>query len=143
MQLSQVVRTWRIFGIANMVTEFFGGVWSGANLVSQRLVIPYSAAPVPNAALADYFSLTITDGVALVFGAPLNPPPAANYGQRIVITIINVSGGAHGAITWNAIYRTVVTPFPAVATANNRSIEFLWNGTNWVQTFVSPVDIAN
>ena len=143
MQLSQVVRTWRIFGIANMVTEFFGGVWSGANFVTQRLVIPYTAAPVPNAALANNFTLTITDGNAVVFGAPLNPPPAANYAQTISLRIINASGGAHGAITFNAIYKTTAAPFPATATGFNRAIDFVWNGTNWVQNFISAADIPN
>ena len=142
MQLSQIIRTWRIFGIASMVTEFFGGIWAGTAFVGQRMVIPYSAAPVPNAALANYFTLTITDGVAIVFGVPLNPPPAANYVQRITILIVNASGGAHGAITWNAIYHTAATPFPAVANGFNRQIAFVWSGTAWLQESYAA-DVAN
>lgn len=141
MQLSQVIKTWRVFGVANMVAEFFGGVWTDTAFVGQLLVIPYTAAPVPNVALANAFRITATDGVAFVFGVPLFPPPAG-FSETISITIRNASGGAHGAITWNAIYKTSASPFPAIANGFSRTIQFLWDGTNWVE-MNGAADVAN
>jgi hypothetical protein len=140
MQISQILKTFRIFG-GTMVAELFGSVWVDAAIVGQLVTITYSAAPVPDVALGNAFVVTTTDGVAFVFGVPLNPPPVG-FSQNITITIRNTSGGAHGAITFNAIYLTTGA-FAAVATGNNRTIGFSWNGTNWVETFVSAADVPN
>ena len=140
MQLSQIIRTWRVFA-GQMVLDLFGGLFIDTAYVGQTSTIVYSAAPVPNAALANNFVVTITDNVAFIVGAPLNPPPAG-FAQTIWITFRNTSGGAHGAGTWNAIYK-VSGNLAAIATANNRTIAFTWNGTNWIETFRSAADVAN
>jgi hypothetical protein len=43
------------------------------------------------------------------------------------------------AITWNAIYKKSTTLLDAGGGASTRgSITFTWDGTNWIETAVSP-----
>jgi hypothetical protein len=86
--------------------------------------------------------MTITDGNAIVVAAPTNPP-AAGLCQDISFTVRNASGGAHGALTWNAVFKTQATAFSAVANGNSRTVFFRWNGTNWVELVRTAADVAN
>lgn len=141
MQVAQILKTWQIYA-NTLFAEVFGGLALNGGLWRPLTTIVQSAAPVPNVARGDAFVITLATNVALVFGAPTNPPPTGFF-QSITITIRNTSGGAHGAITWDAIYKTAVTPFPAIATGKNRSITFQWDGTNWVETSESAADVSN
>jgi hypothetical protein len=121
---------------------------TGSQIQSTRVIQPlvtvtYGAAPAIDASLGNLFVMTITDNVAFVFAAPTNPPAVAGQSQEITITCRNASGGAHGAGTWNAVFKTQATVFPAIATGFSRSIRFRWNGTNWVEMWRSAADIAN
>lgn len=71
----------------------------------------------------------------------INVPTSPITGQRLTITIKNTSGGALGVATWNAVFKMVAWTNPANATS--RSIEFRYDGTNWVERMRSAADIPN
>lgn len=119
-----------------------GGIVNGSRITGVLTQVVYSAAPVIDASLGNDFFMTITDGVALVVGAPTNPP-AAGQCQDISFTVRNGSGGAHGALTWNAVFKTQATAFSAVANGSSRTVFFRWNGTNWVELVRTAADVAN
>jgi hypothetical protein len=102
-----------------------------------RNVLTYSASITPDVRKGKWATVTVTNGTAFVINAPLNP----TAGQELGFTIRNTSGGAMGAITWNAIFKMSAWTNPA--TANSRSIQFLYDGTNWVQVSQTGVDIPN
>jgi hypothetical protein len=83
------------------------------------------------------FSVTATDAVPFSIGAPSSPAT----GQRITIQIRNTSGGALGTVTWNAVYKMASWTSPA--TANSRSIDFFYNGTNWIEVGRTTADVPN
>jgi len=118
-----------------------GAINAGARITGPLTVVTYSAAPVINAALGNFFVMTITDGVAIVVAAPTNP--SATEEQMIWFTVKNGSGGAHGALTWNAVFKTQATAFSAVATGFSRTVCFRWDGTNWVEMMRTAADVAN
>jgi hypothetical protein len=119
-----------------------GAQVQGTRLTQPLITVTYSAAPVIDASLGNLFVMTITDAVALVVAAPTNPP-AAGQAQVIFFTVRNGSGGAHGALTWNAAFKTQATAFSAVANGFSRTVCFRWNGTNWVEMWRTAADVAN
>lgn len=155
MNLKALIKTWRA---ATNIVEWMGGAIFngtvtatsfsatagqsiGARIVGVLTTVPYSAAPVIDASLGNDFVMTITDGNAIVVAAPTNPP--ASGCQDISFTVRNASGGAHGALTWNAIFKTQATAFSAVANGFSRTVFFRWNGTNWVELVRTAADVAN
>ena len=124
-----------------------GGVYPievSANNVSigngfkQTLVnLTYSTSMTPAANNGNIFVITATDGVAFAINAPTNPAT----GQRVVFTIRNTSGGALGAATWNAVFKMVAWTQPA--TGFSRSIQFYYNGTNWIEESRCAADVPN
>lgn len=91
------------------------------------------------------FNVTATTNTAFTVQPPQissNAMPATGRtGQRILITIRNTSGGAMGAITWNAVFK--LSTFTNPANGNSRSIEFEWNGTNWIMLWQTAADVPN
>jgi hypothetical protein len=118
-----------------------GGIAAGGASTGVLSVVAYSAAPVIDASLGNDFVMTITNATALVVAAPTNPP--ASGCQIIRFTVKNASGGAHGALTWNAIFKTQATAFSAVANGFNRTVQFRWDGTNWCELVRTAADVAN
>lgn len=157
MNLKKLIKTWRA---ATNIVEWMGGaifngtvqatgaitasggVVNSARITGVLTAVAYSAAPVIDASLGNDFVMTITDGNAIVVGAPTNTP-AAGQCQDISFTIKNASGGAHGALTWNAVFKTQATAFAAVANGFSRTVFFRWNGTNWVELVRTAADVAN
>lgn len=114
-----------------------GGTLTTPVVVSTRTVLPYSTVIATDASQASIFSITVTDGVAFTISAPLKP----TTGQEITYTIRNTSGGAMGAITWNAVFK--LAAFTNPATATNRSITYVYDGTNWVELNRAGADVPN
>lgn len=102
-----------------------------------RVVVTYSASMTPDASLGNIFTITVTNGTAFTINAPTNP----TAGQQITITIRNTSGGAAGAATWNAAFK--MTAWTNPATANSRSIQFYYDGTNWIEEGRTAADVPN
>ena len=61
-------------------------------------------------------------------------------GHRLVYVITNNSGGAMGAITWNAAF-LLAGAFTNPASTKTRTIEFLYNGTNRIELNRAAADI--
>lgn len=102
-----------------------------------RMAPTYGTTVNIDASAGNLFDISATDGVPFTIAAPTNPTD----GQRITITIQNTSGGALGAVTWNAVFKMAAWTSPA--TANSRSIDFKYNGTNWVEVCRTTVDVPN
>lgn len=120
-----------------------GSVGVGRRIRGPLVALTYGPSIAIDASLGNLFTVTITDNVAFVTAAPTNPPSVAGDSQEISITYRNASGGAHGAGTWNAVFKTQATVFPAIANGFSRTIRFKWDGTNWVEMWRSAADIAN
>jgi hypothetical protein len=101
--------------------------------------LAFSASIAVDPSLGTDFTITVPNATAFTITAPTIATAQPN--QRIRFWIINASGGAMGAITWAASYKMSAWTNPA--NANNRSIEFKYNGTNWYQVDQTGVDIPN
>lgn len=121
-------------GSVNAASDYYK---NGANLTA-REVVTYSASMTPNQRNGHAHTITITNGTAFTINNPTNSVD----GDIVRITLRNTSGGAHGVITWGAGYK-MAGALAAIATANSRTVEFLYDGTNWVETFRSAADVPN
>lgn len=86
--------------------------------------------------------MTITNGTAMTFGVP----SLGILGQTMTLDIVNGSGGAHGAINVNSIYKlvgggTVLWAGGTIANGKRRTISFYFDGSNWIETARSTGDI--
>jgi hypothetical protein len=99
----------------------------------------YSASITPNAAAGHWQTITATNGTAFTINAPTSPP-SASYSQDLVIEIFNNSGGALGAVTWNAAFVLVGGAFTNPANTKKRFIAFKWNGSSWIETSRAGAD---
>jgi len=140
--MSVVDRNLKSYSALTRLLTFFGGVAGDGPMQSPLIVIPYGVAFAPDASKGNEHVVTITDGVAFAINAPTNPP-AAGLSQRLSITFVNASGGAAGAGTFDAIYKMASNTLVAIATGKNRTYEFQWNGTSWIEVFQTAADIAN
>lgn len=88
-------------------------------------------------------TLDLTTNAAFQFLNPALVGPTAVLVPRLVIfRIRNVSGGAHGAGTFDTLYR-VAGNVSATANNNGRSIVFLWTGALMVEVVRGAADIPN
>lgn len=140
MKLKGILKTWRVAGSTAMA-ELFGGMGLSGPTWEILTTLTYAPVIAVDVSLGNHFQVTVTDGVAFAIGAPTNTPPTGKA-QLIFITIRNGSGGAHGAGTFNAIFKTSGA-VPAIANGNSRTFAFRWNGTNWVEVFRTAADVAN
>ena len=139
--MKNFLKTFRVHG-GRLFAELFGGVVINGPRWNPLGILVYGPNIAIDASLSDDFQVSITDGVAFNINAPTNPPPAGQ-GQSLRIKFKNTSGGAHGAGTFNAIFKTAAAGFAAIATGFSRTYEFEWDGTNWVEAFRSAADVAN
>lgn len=93
-----------------------------------------------DASKGNQFIVTVTDNTAFAVNAPSN---AAASGQQITITIRNTSGGALGSVTWNSAFKGPQTLWVSPANGFSRSVQFQYNGTNWVQIGQTAADVPN
>lgn len=99
--------------------------------------LPYSTVIATDGSKGNFFTITVTDGVAFTISSPTNVPA----GKVIRYLIRNASGGAMGVITWGALFK--MPAFANPANANSRSIEFLSNGTNLIEIDRTAADVPN
>jgi hypothetical protein len=102
-----------------------------------RVVVPYSASITFSAAISDWFEITANNTTAFTINAPTSPMD----GKEIRITIRNTAGSALGTVTWNPVFK--LSTWTSPATANSRTIDFRFDGTNWIQTYQATVDVPN
>lgn len=115
------------------------GDGTGLDFASRRrqVAATYGTTVTPNCDFGDHQVVTATNGTAFTIAAPIG----GVHHQRLKLTIRNTSGGALGAVTWDAAYKLATWTSPA--NGFSRSIEFVFNGTNWVETSRTPADIPN
>lgn len=129
---------------------FMDGTKGGGNFDQQTLT--YAAAIAIELQSGNHAIVSVTDAVAFVFSAPTYGGVAfaalssslalALSGMVLRLTIRNTAGVAHGAGTFNAAFKTAGA-VAAIATGNNRSMEFVWNGVNWIEQWRGAADVAN
>jgi hypothetical protein len=95
------------------------------------------AALAVDAKLGNKMTVTVTVGTAFTINAPTNP----TTGQYLSFTFRNTSGGAMGAITWNAVFR--LGAFTNPATGFSRSILFQYDSSQWIEQSRGTVDVPN
>jgi len=106
------------------------------DLENKALAVSGGTAQTLDCTKADNFQLTVSDGTAFTINAPSYP----YKGKRITVDVKNASGGAMGAITWNAVFK-LAGAFTNPATGSRRTITFYYDGTNWVETNRAAADI--
>lgn len=99
--------------------------------------LTYGTAVTIDSAIAKIHILTATNGTAFAMNAPTN----AITGASIKITIKNTSGGALGVVTWNAVFK--MSTWTSPATGFQRSIDFYYDGTNWIEDGRTTADVPN
>lgn len=121
----QTVRTYNLLSNSNPIVQPLG--------VS---TMTYAAAMTPDPTTSIKKKIVVTDGNPFTFSAPINPFP----GGLLVLDIVNSSGGAMGTITWNAVYK-MAGAFTNPASTKRRTISFMYDGTDWVETARNAADI--
>jgi len=112
--------------------------WAG-NPDNDNNVVTYSASMTPDFSLGHRQSITANNGTAFAINAPSNAPTIP--GPRMTVIVRNAAGGALGAATWAATYKLAAWTQPA--SANSRSIDFEFDGTNWVECSRTAADVPN
>lgn len=125
--------TYDIGKTANPIRHLF----TAGRIVQQRTTPVYGASITINSANGGFHAITATNGTAFTINAPTNPVT----GHQITVTIRNTSGGALGAVTWDAVFK--LSAWTSPATANSRSVTFVYDGTNWVEIGRTPADVPN
>src|SRR6267378_1096098 len=77
--------------------------------------ITFSASMTPDMSYGTESTITVASGVAFTLNAPLNPV----FNKRLVLEFRNVSGGAMGVATFNAVFK--MPAFVAPANGFNRT----------------------
>lgn len=143
MDFQQCIKSWALIA-GNIVIEFFGGITTNGAYRAALVATPYvsGTAIAIDASTGSAFSVAITDAVAFTIAAPTNPP-GTKFTQALSLTLQNTSGGALGAGTFDPIFKMTSNTAPVIATGKNRTFQFFWNGTNWVETGATAADVAN
>jgi hypothetical protein len=119
-------------------SQFNGAiVLSNSPIINSRQVMIYSASMTPAAASGNMDVITISGAVAHT----INSPGTARTGQRLIITLRHASGGSAGAATWNAIFK--MTAWVQPADGFSRTIEFVYDGSNWIEIDRTTADVPN
>lgn len=130
-------------GDATASTSSSGGHWAvfdAGGQVWHTATQPYSASMTPDARLARDFVILASNGTAFTINAPTNVYPT--LGQHISFTIKNTSGGALGIGTWAAGYH-MAGAWTQPLNGQFRTIEFRYDGTNWLEMWRSAADAPN
>jgi hypothetical protein len=111
------------------------GPWGDG--LHQLDMLAFSAVLTPNCQFSNEFIVTATDAREFTLGAPMNP----TYGQRITLTIKNGSKDSLGRCHWQPIYKMAAWENPR--SGHNRSIEFMYTGTDWLEIKRTAMDVPN
>jgi len=119
-----------------------GGQWQNRFSAPIRGLLgapAYSTSITPALADGNEQSINCTNGTAFAINAPTGV--TQDDGFLLRLTIRNASGGALGAVTWNAIYKLAAWTQPA--NGNSRSIQFRYDGVNWIEVSRTTADVPN
>ncbi len=99
----------------------------------------YSASITPDARAGLMQAIRANNSTAFTINAPTN----AIEGDELELQIYNVSGGALGALTLDAIYKLISGTPTQPATGFHRNIRFDYDGVVWSEQWRSAADLAN
>ena len=122
-------------GVVRVNSSFFRVI--GGMFGTRRIALTYSATINFDSAQANEFVIDASNATPFTINAPTNP----SNGQRITMRIRNVTAGALGAVTWNAVFKMAAWTQPGAGTS--RAIDFQYDGTNWVECARTATDIPN
>ncbi len=115
------------------------GVVPVTNAIARNTIaVPYGASMAFDVSAGSEFDITVTNANAFTIEAPTNQ----TQWQEITLMLRNTSGGALGAITWNAVFKingTALSP----ANGTSQSIKFRYDGVNWVELWRGAYNIPN
>lgn len=124
-------------GFATMKMLRSGGTSThGGRHAGNSFATAYAAAMTIDSSLGNRTTITPTNGVAFTINAPSNPVAF----QRLTVTIRNTFG-VLGAVTWNGVFKIDAWVNPA--NGFSRSIEFEYDGANWIQLWRGQNDVPN
>ena len=125
--------------IQRSIFDLLGKVNSvGAGVMPTGIsTLTYSSNVSLDASDGSVFIVTVMDTQAWALGAPAN----ATKSQRITVMIVGHYGGAAGTLTWNSIYKMATWSMPS--DGYSRSIDFVYNGTNWIEVSRTTADVPN
>jgi len=114
------------------------GLQPDVSIIGDNVIpLTYSTSITPNISAGNIFTIVISDGVAFAINAPTG---SIQKGSVIYFDILNSSGGAHGTITWNAIYK--MAALGAIASTKRKTVQFYYDGTSWVALGAPSADTA-
>ncbi len=125
-------------GTAGMSIDSAGRLATTRAIMEATTAPTYGASVTINTIAANEHVITATNGTAFTISDPLY---AAQAGQRLTVRIRNTSGGVLGAVTWGAAYKLAAWTSPA--NGFSRSIDFRYDGANWVEVSRTPADVPN
>lgn len=120
-----------------------GSALSGDSVLQAPQLIAYAGvSPIQPGALlsGNWLRITLSNNAAFTLNAPTGAQVA---GQLLVVTIRNAIGGAAGALTFAATYKTIAAGWTQPANGFSRSIVFISDGTNYVELMRGAADVAN
>jgi hypothetical protein len=123
-------------GAGGMGSSRLGSTRMEGQLAHSRVALAYAADVVLDVSEGNDFSLHVTDSGNIKISAPEN----GTDGQRISVSVMNVSGGPMGSVTWAGVKMAAWTN---PANGFNRTIDFInWGGT-WYEASRTTADVPN
>ena len=110
------------------------GLWGDGR--HQLEILAFNEVLTLDCQFSDTFVIAATDARKFTIDSPLNPA----YGKRITITIKNATGAALGPCVWQPIYR--MSSLDSPRSGQFRSIEFMYDGTHWLEVARTAHDIT-
>lgn len=109
--------------------------------------VPYGVNPIIDLAKTpghghSVYRIDVTDGSSFEVVRKTGTGENSIPGKVITVNIRNVSGGGMGSINW-ASYFKLSPGVTAPANGNNRSITFVWDGTNFTEIGRKDSDVPN
>lgn len=132
--------------VVNWATQwthvFAGGVTITGTLIAslgatQTASITGAGQTITPSAGTGFLVITAATNDAFTLGTPAGTPIS---GQRLLVLVINASGGAMGAMTIPAGF--FFTAFTSPANGARRMVEFIFGGTTWNQNATSAADLT-
>lgn len=106
-------------------------------IVTKEISPTYGANISIDASLANVYAINVSNGAGFTILNPTN----SRAGQRITIRISNNSGGVMGAVGWGGNYKMAALANPA--NGFSKSLDFEFNGFNWIESSRTPSDVPN
>jgi hypothetical protein len=112
-------------------------VYSDKAIGTARVVTNWAASVTIDASAGNLFEVPASSNIAHTVAAPTNP----STGQLITVRVKNTSGGALAATGWNAAFKMAAWVDPG--NGFSASIDFVYDGTNWVEKARGGTTVPN